>query len=200
MLIAAPPISKNDESTKIMDMARDHTLPWYDEPIAETAKDLIYKLLQLEPKDRIKAKEIYSHPWMIGYNRFEDVPLTKPELVKITTSDSKEEEEQIINNSNSKKPKQPTPSLSTSVCLEDNQIAMKALNVCNSDSIVEFNRNKSISCSESLSSSRKRKMDFDDDDTDNFVHKPPIKKQKSDPNGLQNEEINPYVFGSKSQP
>merc|ERR1712087_99539 len=101
----------------------------------------------------------------------------------------------MMNNSNNKKKsKQPTPSLSTSVCLEDNDIAMKALKVCNSDSIVEFNRNKSISCSESSSSSsRKRKMHFEDDDEDNLVHKPPTKKQKSDPNGLQkNEDMTPF--------
>merc|ERR1712228_502259 len=97
------------------------------------------------------------------------------------------------NSNNKKKSKQPTPSLSTSVCLEDNDIAMKALKVCNSDSIVEFNRNKSVSCSDSSSESRKRKMNFDDDDE---VQKPPTKKQKSDPNGLQkNEDMTPFDFG-----
>merc|ERR1712110_612924 len=97
----------------------------------------------------------------------------------------------------------PTPSLSTSVCLQQNDVAMKALNVCNSDSIVECNRNKSVSSSEtsnsttSSSSSRKRKMNFDDDDEDDMVQKPPAKKQKSDPNqGIQKEKISPMIFGS----
>merc|ERR1719382_2367022 len=109
----------------------------------------------------------------------------------------------------------PAPSLSTSASmsastsygLEDNDIAMKALNVCHSDSVIECNRNKSVSSSASSNSSRKRKFEAMDDegidDEDYKTQKPPAKKQKSEPpNGLQNEDIDigpsPFVFGAHS--
>merc|ERR1712154_265447 len=155
----------------------------------------------------IRAKDIYTHPWMMGQDQMPIEKVQKPGLMKLGTSDtvdSKELEEDLTN-------MKPTPSLSTSVCLEDNQIAMKALNVCNSDSIVECNRNKSVSSeshgsSSSSSSSRKRKMDFDEMDEDDEEMStgipPPNKKQKSNPviNMNQIEPINPIQYESRSQP
>eukprot|EP00486_Rosalina_sp_Unknown_P013150 CAMPEP_0201591698 /NCGR_PEP_ID=MMETSP0190_2-20130828/189799_1 /ASSEMBLY_ACC=CAM_ASM_000263 /TAXON_ID=37353 /ORGANISM="Rosalina sp." /LENGTH=279 /DNA_ID=CAMNT_0048050139 /DNA_START=1349 /DNA_END=2188 /DNA_ORIENTATION=- len=52
-------------------MSENKTLPWYDEPIPETAKDLIYQLLAVDPKKRITAKQIYKHPWINGYDTFQ---------------------------------------------------------------------------------------------------------------------------------
>merc|ERR1712048_783931 len=204
MLVAAPPIGNQDSSDKLLEMAEKRTLLWYDEPVPESAKDLIYRLLQTNPSNRIRAKDIYTHPWIMGQDQMPNEKVQKPGLMKLSTSDtvdSKELEEDLTN-------MKPTPSLSTSVCLEDNQIAMKALNVCNSDSIVECNRNKSVSSeshgssSSSSSSSRKRKMDFDemdeDDDEMSTGIPPPNKKQKSNPviNMNQIEPINPIQYES----
>eukprot|EP00484_Ammonia_sp_Unknown_P012986 CAMPEP_0197073512 /NCGR_PEP_ID=MMETSP1384-20130603/210642_1 /TAXON_ID=29189 /ORGANISM="Ammonia sp." /LENGTH=775 /DNA_ID=CAMNT_0042512349 /DNA_START=103 /DNA_END=2431 /DNA_ORIENTATION=+ len=74
MMVAAPPISTQESTSKICQMSENQCLPWYDEPIPETAKDLIYKLLQTDPSKRITAKDIYKHPWILGYDRFDDVP------------------------------------------------------------------------------------------------------------------------------
>ena len=71
MLVAAPPISTKESASKIIQMSENKTLPWYDEPIPETAKDLIYQLLNTDPKKRITAKQIYKHPWINGYDTFE---------------------------------------------------------------------------------------------------------------------------------
>eukprot|EP00485_Elphidium_margaritaceum_P000912 CAMPEP_0202692960 /NCGR_PEP_ID=MMETSP1385-20130828/7201_1 /ASSEMBLY_ACC=CAM_ASM_000861 /TAXON_ID=933848 /ORGANISM="Elphidium margaritaceum" /LENGTH=1378 /DNA_ID=CAMNT_0049348571 /DNA_START=26 /DNA_END=4160 /DNA_ORIENTATION=+ len=70
MLVAAPPIDSTQHSSQIVHMAETHTLPWYDEHVSETAKDLIYRLLTTEPSERITAAGIYQHAWMQGFDTF----------------------------------------------------------------------------------------------------------------------------------
>merc|ERR1712224_685453 len=64
MMVAAPPISGNQNSQDLMRMSATKSLLWYDDPIPEECKDLIYKLLAPEPRERITASEILQHPFM----------------------------------------------------------------------------------------------------------------------------------------
>eukprot|EP01084_Bolivina_argentea_P017777 33176_1 len=71
MLVGAPPISANETTSKICEMSENKSIEWFDEPVPETAKDLIYQLLEVDPKKRPTANDIYKHPWMDGYDTFQ---------------------------------------------------------------------------------------------------------------------------------
>lgn len=279
MLVAAPPITTKESASKIIQMSETKSLPWYDEPIPETAKDLIYQLLAVDPKKRITAKQIYQHPWINGYDTFEsfqqddkkeDIDLNTNnkqiekienddsnesintstnnvqeklgsfELNKCGTSDSKQEEEQnqSQNTQNGEeeiimpKPNSVTPHLSSSVDNisssmdskdgvdqnktenkiededEDNDIIMTSVSVSSTPSL-SVTRSTSISTSKndtsisslstsstssssasSMTNSRKRRAHFDDE-SDPQIVKPPAKKQKSDPNGIEQKDLIP---------
>eukprot|EP01084_Bolivina_argentea_P167049 289986_1 len=169
MLVAAPPISSSDSSSRIMELSEQHMLPWYDEPVAETAKDMIYKLLQTDPLKRITAKGIYKHAWMMGHDTWNEVPKATHTKMALEAMDSKEEEEHRSN----------TPCLpSTTPPRNDGN---------------NHNNNMNISISISISSetststgSRKRRAQFDDEMGNELVQ-PPAKKQKSNPKGIQEE-------------
>merc|ERR1719295_254358 len=62
MMVAAPPISNDQSSADLMAMSRARSLPWYDDPVPEDAKDLIYLLLDPEPKQRITAEGVALVP------------------------------------------------------------------------------------------------------------------------------------------
>lgn len=66
MLVAAPPITPDQQSADLAQMSEAKSLKWYDDPIPEEAKDLIYKLLALNPNERITASDILKHPFMRG--------------------------------------------------------------------------------------------------------------------------------------
>jgi len=67
MLVAAPPINPAEQTNRdLMTMSQSRSLQWYDEPVPDEARDLIYLLLAADPQKRIKAPEIWEHPWMKG--------------------------------------------------------------------------------------------------------------------------------------
>ena len=67
LLIGAPPFNGSDEtdiSRSIIKGKYDTLNPAY-KSLSENAKDLISKLLRINPKERINAKEALKHPWFI---------------------------------------------------------------------------------------------------------------------------------------
>lgn len=47
---------------------REFTIPLEQEPISQECKDLLDKMLKLDPKERLTLKEIRHHPWLINFN------------------------------------------------------------------------------------------------------------------------------------
>eukprot|EP01083_Nonionella_stella_P192683 712120_1 len=96
MLVAAPPFTPCDapgSSLHLLELSEQHKLPWYDDPVPETAIDLIYKLLQ-DPKKRISL-ETKNHAYVMGYDSFEEekktcaVPNDNEEEKKSNDNDEK---------------------------------------------------------------------------------------------------------------
>lgn len=61
----SPFASDNDGATFARILAAQYT--FYDEPfgsVTDLAKDLIYKLIQRKPTDRLTAEQALAHPWI----------------------------------------------------------------------------------------------------------------------------------------
>ena len=61
MLVAPPPVATPID---IIDLINRRELNWYDEDIAENAKDMVYSLLKPDPQKRLTAKGIKRHARM----------------------------------------------------------------------------------------------------------------------------------------
>ena len=51
--------------TKIIKCDYKFDSPWWD-PVSLNAKDLVDRLLQVDPKKRLTAKQALNHPWVKG--------------------------------------------------------------------------------------------------------------------------------------
>eukprot|EP01017_Pseudomicrothorax_dubius_P041625 TRINITY_DN6676_c0_g1_i12.p1 TRINITY_DN6676_c0_g1~~TRINITY_DN6676_c0_g1_i12.p1 ORF type:complete len:170 (+),score=43.44 TRINITY_DN6676_c0_g1_i12:645-1154(+) len=68
LLCGFPPFYEED-TDKLYEQIKagryDFPSPYFDD-VSDLAKDLIRKLLVVDPRRRFKAEEILSHPWIIG--------------------------------------------------------------------------------------------------------------------------------------
>ena len=68
MLCGFPPFYE-ENNTKLFEQIKkcefDFPSPYWDD-ISEMAKDLIRKLLVVDPKSRLDADAILAHPWVVG--------------------------------------------------------------------------------------------------------------------------------------
>merc|ERR1711865_1037250 len=58
----------------------DYPSPYWD-PVSEEAKDLINKMLIVDPKERLTCKQVLEHPWIVG-DAVSDTNLDMSELKK----------------------------------------------------------------------------------------------------------------------
>ena len=170
MLIAAPPAVKPSE---IHEMADKRALLWYEEKISDSAKDLIYRLLTIDPKKRITAQEIKKHPWMLGFDTMNQISNNNN-----NNNNDIDEDDDMKQNSNSKNTI--TPSISSSF---DNN----ANNNNNNNVTDESNESKAADMSVDSNNNnnnnnevrnRKRKFSEDNDNLNDESEAPPKKKHK----------------------
>jgi len=60
--------------------------PYWD-PVSPSAKDLIKKLLVVDPRQRLKSKQILEHPWIQGHTNDTDLRGALEELKKTNSSE-----------------------------------------------------------------------------------------------------------------
>jgi len=68
LLCGFPPFY-DDDNDKLFELISKGKVEFpkpYWENISDTAKDLITKLLNVDPKKRLRSDEILAHPWMVG--------------------------------------------------------------------------------------------------------------------------------------
>lgn len=72
-----PFLEEDSEATRnrILNCRYEFLSPYWD-TISENAKDLIRKLLVLDPEKRLSAKQILEHPWLIEQNSREKLPFS----------------------------------------------------------------------------------------------------------------------------
>jgi len=78
MLCGFHPFFEEDQTetrNKILNARYDFPSPFWDN-ISEDAKDLIRKLLVLDPERRLSANEILQHPWLNSQNSRDKLPFS----------------------------------------------------------------------------------------------------------------------------
>merc|ERR1712216_730821 len=71
LLCGFPPFYEEDLPAlfeQIIEGRYDFPSPWWDQ-ISENAKDLVKKLLTVDPKKRFTAEQTLQHPWVKDYNQ-----------------------------------------------------------------------------------------------------------------------------------
>lgn len=105
ILCGFPPFYDDDPSeltSKILQAKYKFLKPWWDE-ISEDAKDLISKMLVVNPEERITIQEIWEHPWVkdqsndtttyFNANQYvvKNVPFNSDNNLSLSTFDSKKD-------------------------------------------------------------------------------------------------------------
>jgi len=88
MLCGFHPFFEEDQQetrNKILSAKYDFPSPYWDN-ISEDTKDLIRKLLVLDPQKRLSAAEILQHPWLNSQNSRDRLPFSADMYNKIKQS------------------------------------------------------------------------------------------------------------------
>ena len=80
MVLGAMPFkSENIEGLHSRILERDCDIS--DPTVSEEVKDLLEKMLKIEPAERITLQEIYSHPWLTGDPRFKLIQENQSDII-----------------------------------------------------------------------------------------------------------------------
>ena len=66
LLHGKPPYSGGGENEKMRKIMNCQQFPFYPN-ISETARGLILKLMAKNPTNRISLRDVYKHPWVLGF-------------------------------------------------------------------------------------------------------------------------------------
>jgi serine/threonine protein kinase len=77
LLHGKPPYSGGGENEKMRKIMNCQQFPFYPN-ISETARGLILKLMQKNPGNRISLRDVYKHPWILGFQTGKSSENSKP--------------------------------------------------------------------------------------------------------------------------
>jgi serine/threonine protein kinase len=77
LLHGKPPYSGGGENEKMKKIMNCQQFPFYPN-ISETARGLILKLMHKNPGSRISLRDVYKHPWVLGFQPGKSSENSKP--------------------------------------------------------------------------------------------------------------------------
>ena len=89
MLTGRTPFNYTGDRIQLFNNIKTLRIIWTDD-FPQLAKDLVSRILKLNPKDRLTLDEIINHQW------FKDVPIIKPVLVPIIYNEKQKLESHLI--------------------------------------------------------------------------------------------------------
>ena len=102
LVFGYPPFSSNLNTVRFNNI-KEGKINWPENLEDEVLKDLIQKILKVNPKERISLDDIEKHPWLIDtYNKMKEDKLTNDTFINMEISQTQIYKNNLMNNGISK--------------------------------------------------------------------------------------------------